>query len=101
MGNFGPLAGFTSFGQPSKFQRVSRIGFVTVPTSLNKRQPNFARYLAVSWAGTLYIYTFSRAVAPKGILPGAKITLRPSLVLSYIGSVIARLSSSGVSQTLE
>ena len=30
-----------------------------------------------------------------GILPGAKFTLRPSIVLSYIGSVTVRHSSSG------
>ena len=40
----------------SKFQRVSRFGFVTAATSLNGSQPNFVRYLAVSWAGTLYIH---------------------------------------------
>jgi len=40
----------------SKFQRVSRIGFVTAPTSLNGGQLNFARWLAVSWAGTLYVH---------------------------------------------
>jgi len=31
-----------SFGHPSKSQRVSRVGFVTAPTSLNS-QLNFAR----------------------------------------------------------
>jgi len=31
-----------------KFQRVSRLGFVTAPTSLNGGQPNFARCLAIS-----------------------------------------------------
>jgi len=41
------------------------------------------------------LYTFSRALAPKGILPGAKFTLRPSLALSYIGSVTTQHSSSG------
>jgi len=40
------------------------------------------------------------ALAPKGILPAAKFTLRPRFALSYIGSVTARHSSSGVSQTL-
>jgi len=45
-----------SLGHPSKFQRVSRVGFVTPPTPLNGDQPNFARCLAVSWAGTLYIH---------------------------------------------
>ena len=40
-------------GHPSQFQRVSHLGFVTAATSLNGGQPNFARCLAVSWAGTL------------------------------------------------
>jgi len=43
-------------GHPSKFQRVSGLGFVTAPTSLNGDQPNFERCFAVSWAGTLCIH---------------------------------------------
>jgi len=35
------------------------------------------------------------ALAPNGILPGAKFTLRPSLAFSYIGSVTAQHSRSG------
>jgi len=42
-----------SLRHPSKLQRVSRLGFVTAPTSLNGGEPNFVRFLAVSWAGTL------------------------------------------------
>jgi len=80
--------------QYSKFQRVSRLAFVTAATSLTGRQPNFARCLAVSWAGTL-LYTFLGALALDRILSGAKCTLRPSLAFAYIGSVIARHSSSG------
>jgi len=41
-------------GHPNKFQQVSRLGFVTAATSLNGSQPNFARCLAISWAGTLH-----------------------------------------------
>ena len=41
------------------------------------------------------IYTFSGLLSCNGILPCAKFTLRPSLALSYIGSVTARHSSSG------
>ena len=50
--------------------------------------------------GCYTIYTFSLALAPKGILPskgilpGGKFTLLPSLALSYIGSVTARRLSS-------
>jgi len=45
-----------SLGHPSQFQRVSRIASVTAATSLNGRQPNFARCLAVSWSGTRHIH---------------------------------------------
>ena len=65
-----------SLGHPSKFKRVSRLGFVTAPTSLSGGQPNFAQCLA--------------SLARTEILPGAKFTLHPSLVFSYIGSVTAR-----------
>ena len=43
-------------GHLSKFQRVSRLGFLTAATSLTGGQPKFARCLAVSCAGTLYIH---------------------------------------------
>ena len=83
-----------SLGHPSKFQRVSRLGFVSAATSLNGSQPNFARCLTVCWVGTLYIH-FGGFLSRNGILPGAKFTLRTSLALSYIGSVTALHSSSG------
>jgi len=85
---------FVSLGHPSKFQRVSHLGFVTAATSLNGSQPNFARCLRVSWAGRVCIH-IRRLFAPNGILPSAKFTLRLSLALSYIDSVTARQSSSG------
>jgi len=73
---------FVSLGRPSKFQRVSRLSFVTAATSLNGSQPNFARCLAVSCAATLYIH-FWRLLPRNGILRGAKFSLRPpSLALS-------------------
>ena len=83
MASFGPLTaeiGLTVWGTPA--------------TSLSVGQPNFARSLAVSWAGTLYIH-FWGLLPPDGILPRVKFTLRPSLTFSYIGSVTARYSSSG------
>ena len=61
--------------------------------SLTGGQPNFARCLAVFWAGTLYIH-FRGLLLPDEILPGAKFTLRLSLVF-HIFSVTARHSSSG------
>ena len=51
-----------SLGHPSKFQRVSRLGFVTAPTSLNVGQPNctiFGRLL--HW---YTMYAFLGTVAP-------------------------------------
>ena len=45
-----PLA---NLGHPSKFQRVSRLSFVTAPTSLGGGEPNFVQCLVVSWAGRL------------------------------------------------
>jgi len=65
-GELWPISGwarFTSLGHPRKFQRVSRVSFVTGPTSLTGGQPNFAGRLAVSWVGIL-LYTFSGALAP-------------------------------------
>jgi len=88
-----------SFGHPSKFQRVSYLGFVTAPTSLNGGQPKFARCLAVFCYGTLYI-NFWELWPPNGILPGAKFTLHPSLAFAYIGNITAWHLSTGVSQTL-
>ena len=87
MANFGPSLtaeiGSGVWGTPAKFQRVSRLGFVAAATSLTGSQPNFARCLAVSWAGTIYIH-FRGLLPPDGIFPGAKFTLRPSLAFSYI-----------------
>jgi len=73
------LAGF---GHPSKFQRVSRLAFVTAARSLTVGQPNLARCLAVSGAGTLYIH-FWGLLPPDGILPCAKFNLHPSCIILY------------------
>ena len=50
----------------------------------------FGHFLAL-----ITVYRFWGLLSRKGILPGAKFTLRPSLALTYIGSVTARHSSSG------
>ena len=47
---------FGSLGHTSKFQGVSRLGFITARSSLIAGQPNSARCLAISWASTLYIH---------------------------------------------
>jgi len=84
-----------SLGHPSKFQSVSRLAFATAPTSLTGGQPNRARSLAVSWAGTLYVYIFGGSCPLTEFCPVQKFTLRPSLAFSSIGSVTARHASSG------
>jgi len=59
MSNFGPLTaeiGSIVWGTAANFTRVSRLGFVTAAMSLTRGQPNYARCLAVSWAGTIYIF---------------------------------------------
>jgi len=74
-GELRPTRGWDRFGSlehPIKFQRVSRLGFVTAATSFTGGQPNFTRLL-----GCYNIYTFSGALPPDGILPRAKFTLRP------------------------
>jgi len=91
---------FGSLGHPSKFQRVSCLGFVTAPTSLNGSQPNFARCLAVSWAGTLYIHAWG-LFPPNGILPAAKFTLHPSLRSPILPALLHGTRAVGVSQSLE
>jgi len=55
---------FTSLGHRSKFQRVSRVGFVTVRRRRSPRPTTLCTmfdYL-LRWY-TIYIYTFSRAIA--------------------------------------
>jgi len=100
-GKLRPINGWdllASLGHPSKFQRVSRLAFVTAVMSLTGGQPNFAWCLSISWAG-ISIYTFWGALAPNRILPAAKFTLHLSLAFAYIGSVAtAQLSSSGRQQ---
>jgi len=51
------LRSVREFGHPIKFQRLSRLGFVTAAMSFTGGQPNFARCLAGSWADT-HIYIF-------------------------------------------
>ena len=83
--NFGPLTAeidrIWEFGAPNKFQRVSRLGFVIAPTSLNGGQPRFVQCLAVAWAGTLprRPIHFWGLLSHNGIVPGAKFTFRPIL----------------------
>jgi len=72
MANFDLLTaeiGSVVWGTPANFNefRILRLAFVTAATSLTGGQPNFARCLAVSCAGTLYIH-FPGLFPPDGIL---------------------------------
>jgi len=105
--NFDPPAaeiGPVVWGPPANFNgfRVLAALLFTAATSLNGSQPNFARCLAVSSAGTPHIHC--RGFLPRyGLLPGAKFTLHPpSLALSYFGTLSleqwARAKLCGVEQ---
>jgi len=99
--SFQPTIGwdwFVSLGDPSKFQRVSCLGFATAATSVNGGRRDFARCLASP--GLVHYIHFWGALAPNRILPGAKFTLHPSLAFFYIGSITAWHSAVSVCQTL-
>jgi len=103
MVNFGPLGAeivSLRWGNPSKFERVSRLDFVTAATSLNGSQPNFAQCLAISWAGTLCIHF--RGFLPRNeILPGATFTLCPNLAVHILAALLHGTLVLGVRQTLQ
>jgi len=75
--NVGPLTAeirWRVWGTPTNFN-----GFRVLASLLHRRRSteviNFAGWLAVSWAETLYIH-FWELLPPNGILPGAKFSLR-------------------------
>jgi len=67
--------------------------------SLKSDQPNFARSLAISWAGTLHIHFRGCCLLIEFCQVQNSLCV-PSLAFCYIGSVTARYSNSGVSQNL-
>jgi len=102
MANVGPLTaeiGSVVWSTPANFN-----GFRVLPSLLQGRRSAEANQtLHDVWPSpglVHYIHLGGGLLRPKGILPAAKFTLRPSFALSYIGSVTAWHSSSGVSQTL-
>jgi len=100
MANFGPLAAkicWRVWCTPANFNGFSHLGFVTATTSFTRGQPNFARRLAVSWAGTLY--TFRGLLPCNGILEGAKFTLR-SLHSAILAALLYGPRAVGIGQTL-
>jgi len=95
MVNFSPLAaeiGSFVWGTPANFN-----GFRVLPSLLQGRRSPDANHSLHVWPSpglAHYVYIFG-VLPPKGILPAAKFTLRPSFALSYIGSITARQSNSG------
>jgi len=94
--NFGPLTVETCWrvwGTPANLNR-----FRVLASLLHRcRSTEVKKTLQDVWPSpglVHFIYTLG-AVAPNGILPPAKFTLRTSFTFSYIGSVTARHSSSG------
>ena len=98
MVNFGQLTaeiGWRVWGtHPSKFQLVSRLGFVTAVTSLNAGQAKLCTMYG-RLMGWYIIHTLWGLLPSNGILLGAKVTFCSSLASSYIGIVTTRHSSSG------
>jgi len=87
MVDFDPLTaeiGSGVWGTPSKFQRVSRLSLVTAATSLTGDQPNLARRLVVSLAGTLFIQFCGLLPLTEFCQVQSSLSV-PSLAFSYIG----------------
>jgi len=86
----------TSLGTRANFNRFRILASLLQRCS----SPQANQTLHDAWPSPVlvhYIYIFGGSW-PLTELPGAKFTLRPSLALSYIGSVTAQHSSSGVSK---
>jgi len=92
-----PINDWDRFGMFGAPQQIST-GFASWPhycTDVAQWRSTKLCTMSSGLLGWHTIYTFSGALAPNGILPGSKFTLRPSLAFSYIVSVTARHSNSG------
>jgi len=89
---------FGSLRHSTKFQRVSRLAFFTAATLFTGGQP---RCLAVSWAGTLYLYAFLGALAPMTEFCPVQNSLCIQVLHSHIlAALLHSTPAAGVSQTL-
>jgi len=96
MANFGPLTAdicWWVWGTPANFN-VFCVFLSLLQRSRSPESNKTLHDVCPSPALLHYIYIFW-AVPPDRILPGAKLTIRLNLALSYIGSVTARHSSIG------
>jgi len=99
MVNFGPATadiGSGVWGTPANFNR-----FRVLASLLHRRRSTGGgvnKTLQAVWPspGLVHYMYILGLLPPNGILPAAIFTLRPSLAFSYIGSVTARHSSSGI-----
>ena len=98
MVNFGPLTAEICwrvwFGVPQHIL-MDFTSWLRYCTGVTERKSTKLCTMFGHLLGWYTIYTFWGLLAPDGILPAAKLTLRPSSVFSYIGTVTARHSSSG------
>jgi len=101
-GELRPTSGwdrFGSLGHPSQFQRVSRLAFVLAATSLNGRQPNFARCLAISCAGTLFVYIFGGSFPWQNFVR-CKIHFTSKSCILILATLMHGTPAAGLSQTM-
>ena len=83
-----------SLGHPTKFQRVSHLGFVTAATSLNGSQPNFAQFWPLpGLVGYVYIFGGCCFVTEFSYVQNSLCILQ--VLRSPVGSINAWQSSSG------
>jgi len=83
---------FRSLGHPSKFQRLSRLAFITAAMLRTGGQANFARRFGHPGAGTLYIHFWG--LLPRQNFAWCKVHFMSKRAFSYIGSVTAWHSNS-------
>jgi len=74
-----------------EFQQLSRLGFVTAPKLLNGGHPNFARCLAVSWAGTLYIHFWGCCPLTEFCRAQSPLCVQGPLCVQVLRSMLATL----------
>ena len=89
-------------------QRPRSFGEFGRPQQISTRFASWLRYyrratklctMFVRLLGWYIIYTFSAALAPDWILPGAIFTLRPSRAFSYMSALLHGTRAAAVSQT--
>ena len=107
MVNFGPLTAEICWrvrGTPANFNRFRVLASLLQCSALLARgQPNFARCLAISWAGRLPgIYTFLGAVAPWRNFARCKIHFESQVLCSpTLAALLHGTPGAGISQNLQ